>query len=138
MKTILASIAFAILFTGCASTGRKIDMSKVDQIKKGETTKQQVIQLLGSPEQMTSDASGNTTFLYLYSRATTKGQTFIPIVGAFAGGANVQSQMVSVIFGPDGKVSNYTQSMSANDMSTGANSASKASMPQVEDNKREK
>lgn len=118
MKTFVILLT-AVLLIGCASTGRKIDMTKIDQIKKGETSQAEVLQLLGTPQQTTRNSKGETTFTYIYTYASTKAETFIPIVGAFAGGANVQTQMTTISFGPDGKVSEYTTSSGANNVSTG-------------------
>lgn len=131
-------IPFLLLIAacGCASVGRQIDMSKVDLIAKGVSTKADVIALIGSPDTIASDSDGITTMVYVYSRATTKGETFIPIYGAFAGGMNVQTQSVTVLIGSDGKVTKVTQSQSAMDTRTGANTAPRAEAGDVEINKR--
>jgi outer membrane protein assembly factor BamE (lipoprotein component of BamABCDE complex) len=137
MKTIIILTA-AVLLCGCASVGHKLDESKIDQIKKGVTTRDQVVQLVGSPDQITRDGFGRVTFQYIYSRATTKASTFIPIVGAFAGGANVQSQMLMVTFDTNNVVSDLFSSYGANEVNTGVTTGSSAQMNDIESNKRPK
>ena len=138
MKPILFLLATALLITGCASVGHKLDESKVDQIKKGVTTRDQVVQLVGSPNQITRDGFGRVIFQYIYSRATTKASTFIPIVGAFAGGANVQTQMLMVTFDTNNVVSDLFSSYGANEVNTGITTGSSAQMDDVQTSKRPK
>jgi outer membrane protein assembly factor BamE (lipoprotein component of BamABCDE complex) len=135
MKNLLCILAAALL-CGCASVGHKLDQSKVDQIKKGETTRDQVIQLIGSPDQITRAGDGSLTFQYIYTRATTKPSTFIPIVGAFAGGMNMQNQITMVTFNSSNIVSDVFTTYGANEMNTGVTTGSKPSLPDTESNKR--
>ena len=137
MKRIICFITLVSLVAGCVSYGRKIDQSKVAQIKVGSTTRSQVIQLIGSPDQMTTTSSGAVMFNYMFVRATATGATYIPVVGAFAGGANVQNQSVMVAFTND-VVSALTASYGGNESGMGANAASSASLPDTTNNKREK
>ena len=55
-RAIVAALLCAAL-CGCASAGRKIDSAKVDQIKKGETTREQVLKLMGPPNQITKNSA---------------------------------------------------------------------------------
>ena len=126
------------LVAGCASVGRKLDESAVAKIKKGETTRAEVLKSLGSPDQITRDGDGNVTFQYMYVRATAKPATYIPIVGAFAGGANVQNQMVMVTFGTNGVVEDLISTYGATESDSGVATGSKANIPNVEQNKRPK
>ena len=126
----------ALLVCGCASIGHKLDESKVEQIKKGITTRDQVLQLVGSPDQITRDGNGNVTFQYIYSRATTKASTFIPVVGAFAGGANIQTQMLMVTFGTNNVVSDLLNTYGGNEVNTGVTTGDKPAMNDIDQNKR--
>jgi len=127
-----------IPLVGCATYGRKIDQTSLEKIKKGETTREEVIQLLGSPDQITKDTNGNITMMYMYVRATAKPESFIPVVGAFAGGTNTQNQMVMITIGPDGKVSDIFTSYGASESGYGLSSGGKADLEEVEENKRPK
>ena len=138
MKKTLKLLLVIVIATGCASVGRKIDQTAVDRIKKGTTTTDEVFKSLGSPDQTIRIGNGDVTFQYLYVRATAKPESFIPVVGAFAGGANVQNQMVMVTFGPDGIVKEIVSSYGATESGFGASSASKADLKDSEANKRPK
>jgi outer membrane protein assembly factor BamE (lipoprotein component of BamABCDE complex) len=138
MKRVMAFVLLAGLLSGCVSSGRKIDQAAVETITKGETTKAQVINLLGSPDQITKLGNGDTIFMYNYMRATPKPTTFIPIVGAFAGGANLQHQNCMVIFGPDGVVKNYTSTQGGTEAGRGLEAGGRATIPEVEEGKRPK
>ena len=133
--TIILPIILAALLCGCVSYGRKIDQAKVEQIRTGETTRAQVLQLIGSPDQITSTGTGVLLFQYAFVRATPKASTFIPVVGAFAGGANVQNEMVMVTF-TNNIVSAITSTCGGNEMGTGANAASGVDLPTVTNDKR--
>jgi outer membrane protein assembly factor BamE (lipoprotein component of BamABCDE complex) len=137
MKNLIYIFAAVILLAGCVSYGRKIDEAKVEEIKTGQTTRAQVIQLIGSPDQITSTGNSFVTFNYMFIHASPTAATYIPIVGAFAGGANTQNQVVMVSF-TNGVVSSFTSSYGGNEMGTGATAASTTSMPAVTEDKRPK
>lgn len=139
MKTILAIImATTLLASGCVSTGRKIDQAAADSIKKGETTRAQVGQMLGAPEMVTKKGNGDTVYIYNYMRATPKASTFIPYVGMFMGGANVQTQTTSVTFGPDNVVKDFSSTQGATESDIGLAAGGKPDTPEVELDKRPK
>lgn len=128
----------AVCLAGCFSTGRKIDQAAVDTIKKGETTRAQVINMLGSPDLITRTGSGDTVFIYNYLRSTAKPATFIPYIGPFVGGANIQQQMTTVHFGPDGVVKDFSSTQGSTESGMGLAAGGKPETPEVEDGKREK
>jgi outer membrane protein assembly factor BamE (lipoprotein component of BamABCDE complex) len=138
MKRILTLALMLGLVAGCASVGRKLDQSAVDRIKKGETTRDEVLKSLGSPDQIIRMGNGDVTFQYMYIRATARPESYIPVVGAFAGGANVQNQMLTVTFGPDGIVKDIISTYGATESGFGASAGSKADLKDVETNKRPK
>lgn len=47
---------------GCVSMGRKIDQSAAEKIEKGKTTREQVINLIGSPDNITRTGRGRHHF----------------------------------------------------------------------------
>lgn len=138
-KFFMSALSLSLIFlAGCFSVGHKIDQTRAARIQKGVTTRQQVINLIGSPDQITTLPNGDTIYMYNYHRITAKPATFIPLLGAFVGGANVQNQMYMVYFGPDGLVKTITSSYGATESSEGLATATKASMPDVENHKRPK
>lgn len=64
MKNI--TIMLLMLFLGCASVGHKLDQEAVSKIKKGETTKKEVLALIGSPDQIVNLGNGDTSWSYTY------------------------------------------------------------------------
>ena len=137
MKKVMF-LALLLSLASCVSVGRKLDQASVEKIKKGETTKEQVLKLIGSPEQVTTLYTGDTVWSYHFFRATAKAVNFVPVVGAFTGGANTQNQMLSLTFGSDGIVKNIMSTHGYTESDSGLSTASKAGMSDVEENKRPK
>lgn len=103
-------ITIAALLCGCASVGNNFDSRKLSEVKKGETTESQLVGLFGQPTQRGINSDGDVTMQWIYSEATAKGATFIPIVGAFAGGTNIKTKILNVYLDQLGKVSSYNYS----------------------------
>ena len=113
-------ILFAgVLLCGCVSVGHQLDQAKVDQIKKGVTTREQVLALVGQPDQITKDGDGIVTFQYMYVHSSATAATYIPIAGAFVGGANTKTQTLSLTFGTNDVVSSLMNSTGGNQMNLG-------------------
>jgi len=138
IKNLMVCAMLATLCTGCYSVGRRIDQDAVTKIKKGETTKAEVLKLLGSPDQIMDDGMGNTTWTYMFVKSTVSAATFIPIVGAFAGGSKTQHQTVTVSIGENNKVNQVFSMYGGLESGMGVTSGDRADMPDVEDSKRSK
>jgi hypothetical protein len=109
MQTKLyAAIGAALLLTACAATGVQVKPDQLTSFKKGVTTESDVVAKLGNPTSQTITSDGNTMIMYNYMAYQTRAESFIPVAGAFVGGADVQSSMVMFRFGPDGKMIDYT------------------------------
>ena len=93
-------VLLSTLALSCASTnmGKEFDTSYIDQIVKGKTTENDVIQHLGQPTSTLSSAMGTKTIIYSYTHAEKV---------AF-GDVKTKSQRLQVDIGKDGKVTNYT------------------------------
>ena len=120
-----AILSVAILVSGCGtSSGTKIDEAQISQFKTGVTTRDQVIQALGPAASTVQKSDGTSALVYSHMDATVRGATFIPIVGMFAGGADVKSQGVIFTFNSDGTLIEYattdTQACSGNGIMSGA------------------
>jgi hypothetical protein len=94
-KLILGAIA-AIMLSGCVYTGTNFDESKLANVQKGITTKQEVISYFGNPTTTTIDSEGNEMMMWTYS-----------IGSAFGADAKVLAVKTH-----DGKVESYTVSKS--------------------------
>ena len=67
MKNIIKALSLIALCTivGCAYSGREIDPNALSKIKKGKTTKAEVIALLGPPsQQMPMGYDGGVYMIY--------------------------------------------------------------------------
>jgi outer membrane protein assembly factor BamE (lipoprotein component of BamABCDE complex) len=137
-KVTIITIILLMFLIGCASVGHKLDQEAVSKIKKGETTKKEVLALIGSPDQIVNLGNGDTSWSYTYVRATAKPATFIPIVGPFVGGTNVQNQFLTITFDPDNVVKNIMGTYGATEMDQGLTTGSKPDIKDVEENKRPK
>jgi hypothetical protein len=102
---ILLPIALvsAALFAGCASVGNNFDEGKVSQIKKGETTEAELLEMFHEPQHRTLNSEGQTILTWMYSESSVKGESFIPYAGPFVGGTRSKSKSLSVTL-QDGKV----------------------------------
>lgn len=115
--TVLVWVLF--LVCGCATSGTKIDQSKITQIKEGVTTEQEVLQILGSPQTKTLSSDGKIIMLYLYTKVKNRASNFIPVVNLMTGGMDMQQQMLTVLIGKDGKVEKYTLNDSTSAINSG-------------------
>ncbi|MFD1009085.1 outer membrane protein assembly factor BamE domain-containing protein [Oceanisphaera ostreae] len=119
MFKFLASCILCAFLVGCASYGGKIDANAVSQIEKGKTTEAQVYALLGNPMSVGISSEGKKFLMYMYTESQVKASTFIPIVGAFVGGADTNSQTLQVWIDEQGLVSSYAYNNSQTELKTG-------------------
>ena len=103
---IPTAAVIAVLLAGCASVGNNFDDSKVSQIKKGETTEADLVQMFGQPQNRSVNSEGQTTLTWMYTQANVKGQSFIPFAGAFVGGTESKTKTLNVTL-QDGKVRTF-------------------------------
>ena len=105
---LAALIAVVGLATGCAtSSGTKVEASSLSFIQKGKTTKGELVQKLGQPDETGIDSNGKETLSWVHSNSRTDGKTFIPIAGMFIGGATTDRTTLKVILDKRGIVSDY-------------------------------
>ena len=106
MKFPISLFALATL-TACVSAGVKVDQSKLAEFHKGKTTYQEVVQELGKPNQTSITEDGSKTAIYMYHSAQARPENFIPIVGAFVGGADAEHSTVIMRFDKNGILKSY-------------------------------
>lgn len=110
---LIATLSAATLLTGCATTGNEhlesaTQASVQSQITQGKSTKQDVQDAFGSPNKTTFTDSGFEIWTYELAHATPHAINFVPIVGAFAHGADVRKKTLTVLFDDSGVVKKYT------------------------------
>jgi outer membrane protein assembly factor BamE (lipoprotein component of BamABCDE complex) len=112
MKRLIATVAIVVL-GACASAGNMAlkdenEKSVSARIVEGKTTKQEVQAAYGQPTQTSFTDGGNEIWTFRYAYATPKPVNFVPIVGIFAGGADVQSKELVVMFDKSNVVSKFS------------------------------
>ena len=109
---LLVSGLFALSLIGCASTrmGTDFNSANVNNLKVGETTEQEVIQLIGQPIGRTRSSDGTVTLSYMYS----PGQTIHPFTAitnpGYIKNAGKGRKQLTVRLGSDGKVLDFSES----------------------------
>lgn len=118
MKSILLVCALVLTISGCISTtGAKVEPDQLVGFEKGVTTEADIVKKLGRPAVSTASSDGSKVLTYAFSNYKVRGATFIPIVGLFAGGTDMQMRTTTFIMGTDGTMTSH-QSSDTN-MSTG-------------------
>ncbi|WP_419307278.1 outer membrane protein assembly factor BamE domain-containing protein [Chromohalobacter israelensis] len=118
IKKIL-SILVCLSVVGCASYGKKIDANTIKQIEKGKTTEAQIVAMLGSPMSVGVTPDGEKILMYMYTKSQAKASTFIPVVGAFVGGADTKTQTLQIWIDENGVVSTYAYNNTGSKLNTG-------------------
>jgi len=108
MKTILISAALAISLTACVSSGVRVTGEQTATLKRGETTRTEVLAAFGKPTTQVRRADGSTMLMYMYTEAASRPESFIPIAGAFLGGMDMRSNHVTLVFDPNDTLTDYT------------------------------
>ena len=91
-----AAIILALMLSACVASGVKVTQEQVDQFKKGQSTRSDVVKALGQPTMSSATAEGNQSLVYGYLQVTARPETFIPFVGPLVGGAD--SRGTNVVF----------------------------------------
>ncbi|MBY0429465.1 MAG: hypothetical protein K2Q32_09635 [Alphaproteobacteria bacterium] len=119
MKNKLKIILAFLFLVSCASSGVKIDPKKVSEFQKGKTTYSEVIDALGSPTQVMTLDDGRKIITYSYYGVQSRPENFIPYVGAFVGGHDMEASTVSMVFNKKELLQSVTSSQTG--MGTGHN-----------------
>lgn len=96
-----------LVIGGCASTGNKVDQSRVDRIQKGVTTRAEVETEIGSPDSVAMMPDGGRMLMYNYFEAKSQARNFIPYLNLLGSGSDTRRQTLQVMVGPDGVVRDY-------------------------------
>ncbi|ANB78095.1 hypothetical protein AYM40_37110 (plasmid) [Paraburkholderia phytofirmans OLGA172] len=125
MKSLFLAIAVAMLCAGCATSVGNVAMKEQSaesinaQITEGKTTKAEIQSTLGSPSKVSFNEMGVEQWTYEYARSTPKAINFVPIVSAFARGADVHKKQLLILFDDAGRVKKFTFSDSVDELKAG-------------------
>lgn len=107
--TSLITLSACVTTSGQNVLKDQTETSLQQQIIVGKTTKADIQRIFGEPENIASDdGEGHSHWLYQYSAAKTKAQTYIPIAGALIGGGDYQTKVLQIYFDKRGTVAKYT------------------------------
>ena len=120
----IVALSLCILLSGCASSGNEKIRSETkegleQQIQKGKSSKQNVQDLYGDPDEITFTDSGNEIWRFKHSLATSKPINFVPYANIFSHGMDVKNKIIVFIFDKKGIVQNYTLSDAKNEIKNG-------------------
>lgn len=123
MKKIVIAAMMAATLVGCASSGNsklkhETEVSIQSKIKEGVTTKDQVKDLLGSPDSVSFTDGGKEIWKYSFAKVKVDGTSFIPLYGLFHNGTNGTKKELTMLFKND-IIEKYTMSESAISTKTG-------------------
>jgi outer membrane protein assembly factor BamE (lipoprotein component of BamABCDE complex) len=117
-RSVLSLFLIALFIAACASQGNRslagaTEQNVSDNIEVGTTTKGDVKAAYGSPLSIDFIDAGNEVWKYRFGKAHVTGKSFIPIYGAFAGGAKGQMKELTVLFDTQGIVRKFAFTDSA-------------------------
>ena len=111
--TSLGLLCFT-LFVGCVSNpemGHEFKSENISKIKVGQTTEQQVIELIGHPDNRTRSSDGTVVLAYSHMKP---GKQYMTMADVFNPNNNARvnysMKSLTVMIGTDGKVTNFTES----------------------------
>ncbi len=114
MHRLIIFISLLALIAGCTATqtnGVKLDPNAVARIQKGVTTRAEVESLLGQPMTMAMADRGRRIMVYHFTESAgrSKPQSYIPVVGLFAGATEGTSrtQMLQIFLDGRNVVEDY-------------------------------
>ena len=124
----ITNIAAAICISGCAASGIQVSQEAAMQFKENVATESEIVAKLGRPTS-TMIMSGMRMIVYSGMQYRTKPESFIPIVGLVAGGADYAYSSAVFQIGEDGILKKITYTSSGSGVRQGV---TPATMPSTE------
>jgi hypothetical protein len=108
MKTniLLTALLLSSCLTSWAWAPRSITQANVNQIRIGQTTESELVQLFGVPTTRFVDLRGHTSLDWFRSVPMPVG-AYLPLVGELFGGLDIEAQQLAVVLAPNGRVIHY-------------------------------
>lgn len=124
--------AICAALMACAATGVKVTDEQLAGFRPGQTTIEQVLSALGPPTTRMRLADGTTMLQYVYAEAKVRAASLVPIVGVFAGGTDVRSNVATLRFDASGKLIDVSsaESQYGTGVGTSAGTITPAPVPQ--------
>ena len=105
INSILALVMLACL-TNQVTAGHAITQEKVNQIRPGWTTEEDLVRVFGPPETKAVCPPDEVALDWFYS-SPIRAQNYIPVIGPFLGGTQIKAWELWVVVGANGQVKRY-------------------------------
>jgi hypothetical protein len=105
-KFLVTVILLATCLTSWAWYGKSITPEKLGQIRIGQTTETDLVNLFGPPSTRFVDIYHSVSLDWFRSVPMSFGG-YLPFIGELAGGRDVEAQQLSVVLNPGGRVTRY-------------------------------
>lgn len=113
------ALLLCLSLSACVSSGVKTNPENMQALHKGETTYSEALQLLGKPSQVIRMSDGSKTAMYFYFSSQARPESFIPVVGAFVGGADVENTSATLRFDKNEVLTDYTSTAGSSGVGRG-------------------
>lgn len=107
MKKILLGLCLALCIAGCTTYGTEIKDEQVSTIQKELTTRLEIINIFGQPQDSFTDSAGREVYRYEYKKLKATAKTFIPVVGIFHQESKADTRTLLVMFNKNDTVYDY-------------------------------
>ena len=105
-KSLVAALLLSSCLTILASYPSTITQENVNQIRPGQTTEADLVNLFGIPTTRFVDLTHYTAIDWFRS-VPAPAQSYIPFIGPCLGGLKVEAQQLTVVLSPGGTVVRY-------------------------------
>ena len=129
-KILFSILLLSSCLTSWAWAPRSITQANLNQIRIGQTTEPELVQLFGAPTTRFVDLRGHTSLDWFRSVPMPL-PAYLPLAGELFGGLEVDAQQLSVVLGPNGRVIRYEVHSSEKRLKTAAQSVTTTSVRQT-------
>ena len=105
-KFLVTVILLSSCLTSWAWFPKSITQEKINQIHIGQTTEADLVHLFGPPTTRFTDLSHSISLDWFRS-VPMPPSGYLPVVGQFLGGLNLEAQQLSIVLSPGGRVIRY-------------------------------
>lgn len=110
IRVAMVVLVSLVLVAGCTTgSGTKVSQDSLSSIRKGVTTKQELIGMFGQPQTSMLSADGGEALMWRYMGMKTSAKSYIPIVNMFGdSGVSTESSFLHVRVNKSGVVQDYS------------------------------
>ncbi len=117
-KFLVAALLISSCLTILAAYPRTITQENINQIRPGQTTEADLVNLFGVPTTRFVDLA-HCTAIDWFRSVPAPAKSYIPFIGSCLGGLDVEAQQLTVVLSPRGTVVRYEVHSSLNRLHAG-------------------